>query len=225
MSSESPIESLRPKYDYIFLDTAPNATLPTLAAYMNADYFILSAMPDPFAIAGLNDAVRDIMDARSRGNTQLVLLGVVISAVDKRTSLANSLSDFVEKSFKGGDDAESVKFKTSIGRSTVIPQTQKVGKTLFETHSTHKITDEYRRLAEEIEAAARKDRKQNVADEEREEGSKWLSEQPPTRSLSAASRRRARVALRFPTSVRVLLVPAPRNAHRWPRPRSSRCLA
>ncbi len=146
-----PIASLRSKYDYIFLDTAPNATLPTLAAYMNADYFILSAMPDPFAIAGLNDAIRDIMDARSRGNSRLALLGVVVSAVDKRTSLANSLSDFVEKSFTGGSSKESVKFKTSIGRSTVIPQTQKVGKTLFETHSTHKITDEYRRLAEEIE--------------------------------------------------------------------------
>jgi chromosome partitioning protein len=147
----TPLESLKPKYDYIFLDTAPNATLPTLAAYMNADYFILSAMPDPFAIAGLNDAVRDIIDARARGNTRLVLLGVVISAVDKRTSLANTLSDFVDKSFKGGEGSESVKFRTSIGRSTVIPQTQKVGKTLFETHSTHKITDEYRNLAEEIE--------------------------------------------------------------------------
>lgn len=148
----APLESLRPLYDYIFLDTAPNATLPTLAAYMNADYFILSAMPDPFAIAGLNDAMRDIVDARKRGNKRLALLGVVISAVDKRTSLANSLSDFVEKSFKAGTNAESVKFKTSIGRSTVIPQTQKVGKTLFETHSTHKITDEYRDLAAEIEA-------------------------------------------------------------------------
>lgn len=146
-----PLDSLRGKYDYIFLDTAPNATLPTLAAYMNADYFILSAMPDPFAIAGLNDAMRDIMDARSRGNTRLVLLGVVVSGVDKRTSLANALSEFVEKSFRAGEDAESVKFRSSIGRSTVIPQAQKVGKTLFETHSTHKVTDEYRALAAEIE--------------------------------------------------------------------------
>lgn len=146
-----PLDSLRGKYDFIFLDTAPNATLPTLAAYMNADYFILSAMPDPFAIAGLNDAMRDIMDARSRGNTRLVLLGVVISGVDKRTSLANALSEFVENSFRVGESAESVKFKSSIGRSTVIPQTQKVGKTLFETHSTHKVTDEYRGLAVEIE--------------------------------------------------------------------------
>jgi chromosome partitioning protein len=149
---KAPIAALRPLYDFIFLDTAPNATLPTLAAYMNADYFILSAMPDPFAIAGLNDAIRDIVDARERGNTGLILLGVVISGVDKRTSLANSLSDFVDKSFKAGGGGESMKFKTSIGRSTVIPQTQKVGKTLFETHSTHKVTDEYRQLAEEIEA-------------------------------------------------------------------------
>lgn len=148
---KAPLDSLRGKYDYIFLDTAPNATLPTLAAYMNADYFILSAMPDPFAIAGLNDAVRDIMDARTRGNTKLALLGVVISGVDKRTSLANSLTEFVEKTFKAGDGSDSVKFKSSIGRSTVIPQTQKVGKTLFETHSGHKVTDEYRALALEIE--------------------------------------------------------------------------
>jgi len=156
-----PLNALRGAYDYIFLDTAPNATLPTLAAYMNADYFILSAMPDPFAIAGLNDALRDIMDAKERGNSNLVLLGVVISGVDKRTSLANSLSDFVEKSFKAGENTESVKFKSTIGRSTVIPQTQKVGKTLFETHSTHKVTDEYRALALEIEA--RLERIQNAA--------------------------------------------------------------
>lgn len=148
---KAPLDSLRGRYDYIFLDTAPNATLPTLAAYMTADYFVLSAMPDPFAIAGLNDALRDIMDARERGNPGLILLGVVISGVDKRTTLANALSDFVEQSFRAGDSAESIKFKTTIGRSTVIPQTQKVGKTLFETHSTHKVTGEYRALAREVE--------------------------------------------------------------------------
>lgn len=146
-----PLESLRGKYDYIFLDTAPNATTPTVASYLAADYFILSAMPDPFAIAGLNDALTDISDAQKRGNPNLVLLGVVLSGVDKRTTLANSLSESVERTFKVGDEAESMKFQTSIGRSTVIPQAQKVGKTLFETHSTHKVTGEYRALACEIE--------------------------------------------------------------------------
>ncbi len=147
----SPLTSLRGLYDYIFLDTAPNATTPTIASYLAADYFILSAMPDPFAIAGLNDALSDISDAQMRGNPRLRLLGVVLSGVDKRTSLANSLSDFVDRTFRIGGASESMKFVTTIGRSTVIPQTQKVGRTLFETHSTHKVTDEYRNLAAEIE--------------------------------------------------------------------------
>ncbi|MBL9171568.1 MAG: ParA family protein, partial [Verrucomicrobiales bacterium] len=146
----TPLEALRGHYDYIFLDTAPNATSPTIAAYLSADYFILSAMPDPFAIAGLNDALTDIHDAQRRGNPGLLLLGVVLSGVDKRTSLANSLTDFVDQAFVVKGSNESLKFRTTIGRSTVIPQTQKVGKTLFETHSTHKLTDEYRQLAGEI---------------------------------------------------------------------------
>lgn len=146
----TPLEALRGHYDYIFLDTAPNATSPTIAAYLSADYFILSAMPDPFAIAGLNDALTDIHDAQRRGNPGLLLLGVVLSGVDKRTSLANSLTEFVDQAFVVKGSNESLKFRTTIGRSTVIPQTQKVGKTLFETHSTHKLTDEYRQLAGEI---------------------------------------------------------------------------
>ena len=75
----------------------------------------------------------------------------MLSGVDKRTSLAHSLSEFVENTFRVDGAAEAMKFPTSIGRSTVIPQTQKEGKTLFETHSTHKVTGEYRALAREIE--------------------------------------------------------------------------
>lgn len=146
---KGPLNALRGKFDVIFLDTAPNATTPTIASYLAADQFLLSAMPDPFAIAGLNDALADIGDAQRRGNPQLRLLGVVLSGVDKRTTLAQSLTDFVEQSF--ALEGASLKFRTTIGRSTVIPQTQKAGRTLFETHPDHKVTHEYRALAEELE--------------------------------------------------------------------------
>ncbi len=145
---KGPLNTLRGKFDFIFLDTAPNATTPTIASYLAADQFLLSAMPDPFAIAGLNDALADIGDAQRRGNPQLRLLGVVLSGVDKRTTLAQSLTDFVEQSF--ALEGASLKFRNTIGRSTVIPQTQKAGRTLFETHPDHKVTHEYRALAEEL---------------------------------------------------------------------------
>jgi chromosome partitioning protein len=145
-----PIRRLRGLYDYIFLDTAPNATTPTIAAYKSADWFILSALPETFAIAGLNDALADIDKARRRGNRELRLLGVVVSCTDKRTTLSNQLSFYVEKIF-GPDGQKSAKFTTTISRAVVIPKAQKVGKTIFQTNSTHKVTDEYRSLAREIE--------------------------------------------------------------------------
>jgi chromosome partitioning protein len=54
------LDDLRGSYDFIFCDTAPNATIPTIAAYKSADYFLLSAVPESFAIDGLGTALQDI---------------------------------------------------------------------------------------------------------------------------------------------------------------------
>lgn len=146
-----PLQRIRDldRYDVILLDTAPNATAPTLAAYQSAEWFLLTAMPDPFATRGLSDALQDINDAQANGNPNLKLLGVVLSAVDKRTRLANTLSDYVEAAFspKG---SESLKLRTEISRSTVIPTAQKQGRTIFQTDPEHKVANQYRELAREV---------------------------------------------------------------------------
>jgi chromosome partitioning protein len=147
-----PIATLRGRYDYIFLDTAPNATAPTVASYKVADWFILSAIPDPFAIDGLRDAMLDIQAVQQYGNPKLRILGVVLSAADERTRLARTLAQYVNTSFRlTPDDPESIRFKTVINRSTVIPTAQKEGKTVFETDPIHKVTEQYRALAVEVE--------------------------------------------------------------------------
>lgn len=149
-----PLKKLRGEYDYIFLDTAPNATTPTIAAYKAADLFILSALPDPFAIAGLSDALLDIKAAQEHGNPDLRLLGVILSAVDKRTRLAHQLTTYIENLFAPGG-SESLKFRTEVSRSTVIPEAQKAGRTVFDTEPAHKVADQYRELAREVEARVR----------------------------------------------------------------------
>lgn len=146
-----PLKSLEGKYDYIFLDTAPNATIPTIAAYKAAKWFILSALPDPFAISGLTDALQDIHAAQRHGNPSLRVLGVVLSGIDgRKTRLATNLIEYVEQKFtpEGGPSA---KFRTTVSRSTVVPEAQKLGKTVFQTDPTHKVAQQYRELAREIE--------------------------------------------------------------------------
>ncbi|WP_169981117.1 ParA family protein [Tautonia rosea] len=147
-----PLKSLEGVYDYIFLDTAPNANTPTIAAYKAARWFILAAMPDPLAITGLNDALVDIRDAQQNGNAELEILGVILSGVDgRKTRLATALISYVDKTFRFSDGSPA-KFATDISRSVVVHEAQKVGKTLFETSPTHKLAGQYRKVAAEVEA-------------------------------------------------------------------------
>ena len=146
-----PLKHLKGKYDYIFLDTAPNASTPTIAAYCAAEWFLLTAFPDPFAIEGLNDALQDIASVREHGNQDLTVLGVVLSTVNRRTRLGKMLAEYVEQTFTLPSGL-CLKFQTEIGRSTIIPTAQKLGKTVFQTEPNHKITGQYRELAREFEA-------------------------------------------------------------------------
>lgn len=145
-----PLRTVLHKYDYILLDTAPNSDAPTKAAYLAADWFILTAMPEPFAVTGLTDALHDIQDAQRKLNPGLKLLGVIIAGVDRRTNLSNSLTEYVRSAFTT-QDGDSAKFKTIISRSTVIPSAQKNGRTVFQTAPDHAVADQYRALATEIE--------------------------------------------------------------------------
>ena len=146
-----PLKRLRGRYDYIFLDTAPNATTPTIAAYCAAEWFLLTAIPDPFAIEGLNDALQDIASVREHGNQDITVLGVVLTTVNRRTRLGQALAEYVEQTFTLPSGL-CLKFETEIGRSTIIPTAQKIGKTVFQTEPTHKVTEQYRELAREFEA-------------------------------------------------------------------------
>ena len=146
-----PLKRLRGRYDYIFLDTAPNATTPTIAAYFAAEWFLLTAIPDPFAIEGLNDALQDIASVREHGNPDITVLGVVLTTVNRRTRLGQTLAEYVEQTFTLPSGL-CLKFETEIGRSTIIPTAQKIGKTVFQTEPTHKVTEQYRELAREFEA-------------------------------------------------------------------------
>jgi len=145
------IEKLRGRYDYVFLDTAPSVISTTLGAYMAASFFILSTTPQRFSVEGLQDAARDIQAAIRRGNRKLHVLGVVMSDVDKRTRLARLHLGLVEDLFRKEPGQPSAMFETVISRSTVIGEAQRDGKTTFQMYPTHKVTEQYRNLARELE--------------------------------------------------------------------------
>jgi len=157
-----PLERLHGQYDFIFLDTAPNASAPTVAAYRTADWFILSTEPSKLSVDGLTDALTDIQAVRDAGNAKLRLLGVIMCKVDSRTRIAATYIERIKADFAAAGELGA--FETLITRATAIELAQDVGKTLFQTEPDHKVAEQFRQLAREIlgriEHAARIDGEQ-----------------------------------------------------------------
>ena len=65
--------------------------------------------------------------------------------------MARSLLAYIEEHLTL-QDGTPLSFATKIARSTAVPQAQQAGKTLFQTHPDHRLTQQYRDLAQEIEA-------------------------------------------------------------------------
>jgi chromosome partitioning protein len=145
------VDRLRHDFDYIFLDTAPNLTIPTIAAYKAADYFLLSAIPEPLAIEGLSDALQDIATVRQQGNPSLRLIGVALSAIKgKSTRLQRELIAYVHETFDDAPDPFIRSYTTHIGETTYVCDSQKQGKTMLQLYPEHKVTQQYRELGHEL---------------------------------------------------------------------------
>ena len=142
------LDTLQGKYDFIFLDTAPRADAPTVAAYRAAQWFILSTEAAKLSVEGLTDALTDIMAVRESGNEGLRLLGVVMCKVDIRTKVAGLYLPRIRKEFEAAGELGA--FETIIGRTTEGQGAQDLGQTLFEFAPGHKVADQFRNLATEV---------------------------------------------------------------------------
>ena len=139
------------RYDYILIDTGPQASPTTRSAYLVSEYFILSLVPEKLAVDSLPDALQDIGNARRQGrNPSLHLLGLILSCMDRRVTLAKRYEDAITKRFKQANE-EPVKFTTTIGRAAAINRAAHEGKTILQTEPSHRVSHQYRALAQEIE--------------------------------------------------------------------------
>ena len=140
------------RYDYILIDTGPQATPTTRSAYLVANYFILSLVPEKLAVDSLGDALQDIAQARRpERNPKLHLLGLILSCMDRRVTLAKRYEEAITQRFKQANE-EPVKFTTTIGRAAAINRAAHLGKTILQTEPNHRVSHQYRDLTLEIEA-------------------------------------------------------------------------
>ncbi len=148
MTLSGPLKTLKGQYDFIFLDTAPNASAPTVSAYRSADWFILSTEASKLSVDGLTDALMDIHAVREAGNSNLRLLGVIMCKVLRSTRVASTYIDQISRDF--AQAGEMGAFETLINRATGVELAQSKGKTLLQHEPSHKVSEQFRDLANEV---------------------------------------------------------------------------
>ena len=114
--------SLRPHYDYIFLDCPPSLGFLTLNALTAADSVLVPLQCEYYALEGLTQLLRIVKAVRQGLNPSLRMAGILLTMHDSRNNLSLQVGEEVREHFK-----ETV-FQTIIPRNVRLSEAPSHGR-------------------------------------------------------------------------------------------------
>ncbi len=130
--------------DIVIIDCPPALGLLTINALVAANQVLIPVQSEYFALEGLGQLLQTIQAVRAGLNTQLEILGVVLTMFNKRTMLSEQVQSEVAQHFG------AKLFKSVIPRNVRLAEAPSYGKTIFEHDKWSKGARAYKKLAEEV---------------------------------------------------------------------------
>jgi chromosome partitioning protein len=138
------VDQIKSKYDIVLIDTPPTLGLMTVNALVAANYVLIPIQSSYFALEGTNDLLETLDKVRLRANTDLKILGVVITMFDKRTTLSKDVELQIRKLF--GKQA----FDTVISKSVRLEESPAHKESIFTYSPRSSGAVEYKKLCSEV---------------------------------------------------------------------------
>jgi chromosome partitioning protein len=138
------LETIKHRYDYIFIDCPPSLSLLTLNALVAADTLLIPMQCEYYALEGISSLIKTLELVREAYNPSLDIEGILLTMFDGRNTLAHQVATELKKHF-----GEKV-YKTLIPRNVTLAEAPSHGKPviLYDIHS--KGAQSYLALAEEV---------------------------------------------------------------------------
>jgi chromosome partitioning protein len=89
------LESVKPLYDFILIDTPPSLGLLTLNAFTAADTVLIPIQCEYFALEGISQLLQTIKLVKQNLNPELTIEGVSLTMYDSRTNLSKEVMENV----------------------------------------------------------------------------------------------------------------------------------
>lgn len=135
---------VRPNYDFIIVDAPPTTGTLTLNALAAADHLLIPLQAEYYALEGIAGMLDTVERVRGSLNTELHILGIVLTMYDKRTNLAQQVEENVREHL--GDQV----FNTVIPRSVRLAEAPSHGLPIFSYAPSSSGAVAYRELAQEV---------------------------------------------------------------------------
>src|SRR5437588_2662062 len=118
------LRDVKGDYDVVLIDCPPSLGLLTVNALVAADYALLSAEAQYFALQGVEQALEVIELARDNLNPRLEWLGIILNIADMRTRHSREASDSLREHF--GDRLLDTTIRASIAYAESAERAQSI---------------------------------------------------------------------------------------------------
>ena len=139
------LETLRPQYDYIFIDCPPSLGMITTNALCAADTLLVPIQCEYYALEGLSQLMNSVRRVKRQYNERLEIEGVLLTMYDGRLNLTQQVVEEVKKYFP------RKVFRSVIPRSVRLSEAPSYGVPIMYFDKSNRGTEAYRSLAEELE--------------------------------------------------------------------------
>lgn len=138
------LDSIKPEFDFIFVDCPPSLGLLSINALSAVDSVLIPIQCEYYALEGVSQLMNTIKLVKKNLNPDLEVEGVVLSMFDGRTNLSIQVVDEVKKYFRGKV------YTTLIPRNVRLAEAPSHGMSIIEYDIKSKGAESYLELADEF---------------------------------------------------------------------------
>ena len=140
------LDSVRDKYDYIFIDCPPSLGLLTINSLTAVDSVLIPIQCEFYALEGVSQLMNTVNLVQQNLNQDLVLEGVLLTMYDSRTRLSVQVAEEVRNHFAGKV------YETIIPRNVRLSEAPSYGQPILAYDPKSKGAEVYMDLAKEVNA-------------------------------------------------------------------------
>ena len=149
---------LKKQYDYIIIDCMPSIGMITVNALASADKVIIPVQAQYLAVKGTGHLLKTVSSVKKHLNPKLMVDGVLLTLVDKRTNLSKETKEELEYNY-----GNIVKiYNSQIPMAVKTAESTSQGKSIFSYDKNSKVALAYSSFAEEVIKNARTKEKNAV---------------------------------------------------------------